>query len=90
MKMTTVYGIIGLDYVSGDHGCREYPVPLPHRYCRARVYDHEGERKRFPSLARESCPADYRNRAHPRFSCYGLVLWMVGTLMHVVARGLVS
>ena len=90
MNVTTVHGIIDMDYVSGDHGCREHPVPLPHRYCSARVYDHEGERKRFPSLARKSRPTDYRNRAHPRFSCHGLVPGMVGTLIYVAARGLIS
>jgi hypothetical protein len=44
MNVTTLHGIICMDYISGDHSCRKYPVPLSHRYCSARVHDNEGER----------------------------------------------
>jgi len=87
MKVTTVHGIIGMDYVSGDHGCREYPVPLSYRDCSARVYDYEGEKQNTIFLARKSRPADYRDCTHPRFSCHGVVLWMVGRLYHAFAGG---
>jgi len=87
MNVTTVHGIISMDFVSGDHGRREHHVPLPHRYCDSRVYDNEGERKRIPSMAYQSRTVYYRNCAHPRFSCHGVVLWMVGTLYHAFAGG---
>jgi hypothetical protein len=38
-------------------------------------------------MARESRKADDRDRAHPWFSCHGVVLWMVGTLYHAFAGG---
>lgn len=44
MNVTTVHGNIGMDYITGNYGCRECPVPLSHRYCSDWIYDPEGER----------------------------------------------
>jgi hypothetical protein len=38
-------------------------------------------------MAYQSRTVYYRNCAHPRFSCHGVVLWMVGTLYHAFAGG---
>jgi len=78
MNVTTVYGIIGMDYVSHDHGCGEYPVPLPHRHGDPRVHDHERKSQCTASLAYQPCTADNRRGGPPRHSCHGVVLWMVG------------
>jgi hypothetical protein len=87
MNVTTVHGIICMVNSSNDYSCRDYPLPLPHRHCDAWIYNHEGERQHTVFLARESRPADYCDCTHPRFSCYGVVLRMVGTLYHAFAGG---
>jgi hypothetical protein len=83
MNVTTVYGIIHLDPPYVDNSCRDYRLPVPHRNRDSRYYDHERESQHTVFLARESRPADYCDCPHPRFSCYGVVLRMVGTLYYV-------
>jgi len=87
MNVTTVHGIICMDNPSNDHSSRDNSLPVPHRHCYARYVDIEGERQYIVFMACESRPADYHNRAHPWFSCNGVVPWMVGTCITRLPEG---
>ena len=86
MNVTTVHGIICMVNPSNNYRCRDYPFPVPHWHCDAWIYDLKRERHYTIFLAHESRPADYRCCTHPRFSCHGVVLRMVGTLYQVFAK----
>jgi hypothetical protein len=77
MNVTTVHGSICMDNPSHNHGCRDYPLPVPLRYCITWIFDHERESQYTVFLARESRPVNYCDRPHPWFFIYGVAFRMV-------------